>query len=379
MAIIEGSFSRANDHMNHFKTSSRPFLPLCRAIDVGFGYVKLTRSAMRADHSCETFSFPSVAPIAPAYRDLGGGVTKANQAVVVRHGGQEFLVGPDALNDAGGHFRRLLDDSYFTTPQYIALYLGALHYMNLPDGAAIEVLGIGLPTTHFGNDALKAALRSQLVGTHTIPGEQPGTTKKVEVRSLRIFPQVLGSLLEHAARTDSNESFIHQTHLTVDVGFGTLLWMVSKGTQLMPSRSNGTMGGISSFLELIARAVDPQVAADPRVLQKIDDALRSAPASPSGQFFVNGKSYRIADFADRVTAAANEHLATLMRSIGPHADLDRLYLTGGGAFLYEGLLKQRFPTYEVHVDRSMNQQFNNVRGFQMAVERLALAATREAA
>lgn len=357
-------------------STSLSFPPVSRAIDVGFGYVKLTRSCIGPGYSCDTFSFPSVAPLAPLHRDLGAGVTQANEAVVVRAGGQDFLVGPDALNEAGGHFRRLLDDSFFESHQYMALYLGAMHYMNLPDGAVIDVLAVGLPTTHFGNQGLRDALRRKLTGEHVLPGTASRNTRSIEVQSVRIFPQVLGSLLEHAERTHRGAEFAQQTHLTIDVGFGTLLWMVSRGSQLMPSRSGGTLGGISSFLELIARAIDPRVAADPRVLQKIETALFTRHGPLAGTFRVDGRTYRVSDFDDRIRAAADEHLSTFGRALGPHSDIDSIYLTGGGAFLYEALLKQRFPEFTIAVDRTANQQFNNVRGYQMAAERFAASAAR---
>lgn len=94
---------------------------LARAVDLGYGYVKYSKGHLSASGDLPCDAFPSTAPQSYGHNDVDGGVMRGLDVIPVEIDGQTYLVGPQSLVAAPGLFSRMLDDSYFTSPQYLAL------------------------------------------------------------------------------------------------------------------------------------------------------------------------------------------------------------------------------------------------------------------
>lgn len=80
-----------------------------------------------------------------------------------------------------------------------------------------------------------------------------------------------------------------------------------------------------------------------------------------GIFRFRGKEHSVHDYADLIKSKLSETISAMSRSIGSKDLVDYVTLTGGGAFLYEKVIKEMFDGYEVFVDR--DARFSNVKGF----------------
>lgn len=345
---------------------SDPFL--ARVVDVGFGYTKFSKGHIGADWALQCDAIPSLAPAGAFDNQLSAGALSRLQVVPVEVEGQVFSVGPDALQAAPGSFRRILDESFFTSPQYLALMRGALHYMALPRDQPIDCLVVGLPLNIYRNVDLRNYIVKKFQGMHQLPDMgDPHRATKAHVREVHVLPQAMGALISQAQANNGLGKLDQETHLVVDVGFGTLLWMVSQGTKPMAARCGETMGGISTLLQSIANDIGVGLNNNPAVLDRIDRALRD----PSYELKIKGKVVDMAPHRNKVQAVITEHVGAMSRSLGSFADIDNIYVCGGGGAHYLPLLEAAFKGYKIMCDPE-KARFENVRGFQIVAEKRAL-------
>jgi plasmid segregation protein ParM len=341
-----------------------------RAIDIGFGYTKFTRGHFQGGSAIDCDAFPSVAPsVVPAAHELSsGGALGEQSSVNVVVEGQTYAVGPDALRAAGGQFRRFLDESFFASPQYLALLRGALYYMDLPqDRSVIDYLVVGLPTNVYLSSDSRSRVGSRFLGDHRIPSRGGSASERVvNVRNVHVLPQAMGALISQCEAQRGLGRLAAETHLVVDVGFGTMLWMVAEGQTPAPSRSGQTMGGVATLLQAIAAHLGVGLKDNPQVMNRLDRALRDE----SYELKLNGKTVDIAPYRKKLQGVLAEHLAVLTRSLGDFTDIDNVYLCGGGGIHYLPLLQETFRNYRLFCNPDQ-ARFENLRGFQMVAERQA--------
>lgn len=340
-----------------------------RGLDLGFGYTKFTKSHLQQDWSLLCDSIPSLAPAGAIDGRLGAGSALSQLDVAsIDVEGQVYSVGPDALKAAPGSFRRLLDESFFTAPQYLALARGALYYMSLPDGAVIDCLAVGLPLNSFSDRNLRASIAARLTGEHALPA-RPGSAKghKVTVRDVLVLPQAMGALISQAQSNNGLGTLDQESHLVIDVGFGTLLWMVSQGSKPMPARSGETAGGLSTLLQSIAADIGPGLDKNAAALDRIDRALQD----PDFELKIRGQKIDMAPYRGRCKAVITEHVGAMLRSLGSCADIDNIYVCGGGGMHYLPMLQEAFKDYEIKCSPE-RARWENVRGYQILAERRAV-------
>lgn len=332
-----------------------------RALDLGFGFTKYSKGHTQRDLSLDVGVFPSYA--APAVDDsLGAGVLKSLNVVTVDVDGARYNVGEDAKSAGTGQARQLLERSFFTSPQYLALAKGALTFMDVPD-SGINVLTVGLPLTTFGDEALRRSIERRLLGPHQVPSGSGSRT--IEVKRINLIPQVLGSLVALALPSGRMSEIQAERNLTIDVGYGTLLWLMTEGLKPVPARSSGNMGGVSSLLQAVVRSIDSSASSNIGILERVDQALlRGQPTVK-----VNGRTVDLVHHAAHLKAAVSENLTEMLRSVGSTSDIDNVFLTGGGAHLYREALGKAFPNRTIN-ESADGTQFTNVRGYQLLSERL---------
>lgn len=353
-----------------YPTAASPAAFTARAIDIGFGYTKFSKGHIQEGSTVECDAIPSVAPaVVPAAHELSSGGALGEQfSVNVNVDGQTYSVGPDALRAAGRQFRRFLDESFFSSPQYLALLRGALYYMDLPhDQSVIDCLVVGLPLNVYLNSELKSRVGNRFVGEHRIPSRGGSVTERtVTIQSVHVLPQAMGALISQCQTQRGLGRLTTETHLVVDVGFGTMLWMVAEGQSPVASRSGQTMGGVATLLQAIAAQIGVGLKDNPLVMNRLDRALREE----GYELKLSGRTVDVAPYRKKLQGILAEHLAVLTRSLGDFTDIDNIYLCGGGGLHYLPLLQETFRNYRLFCNPDQ-ARFENLRGFQLVAERQA--------
>ena len=338
--------------------------PTYRALDLGFGFTKFSKGQYLDDGSLEVAAFPSYA--APAIeQSIGAGVLSDLSVVNVKVNDERFAVGEDVRKAADGVGRQMLESTFFRSSQYMALAIGAMAFMNLPDHGEIDALVTGLPLTVYRDEALLEHVEKMLSGTQTIPdiNKERGGDRLIYVKKVHVIPQVVGSLVAMSRDAGLMNKIHEQQNLTIDVGYGTLLWLITDGFAAVPARSSGNMGGVSTLLQKVIRAIDTSAATSINILDRLDRALLENKPT----IMINGADVEIGKYRGVLVTAARENLTELIRSIGHTADIDNVFLTGGGAHLYHEQVAAVFPNRKINIAPE-GSRFTNVRGFQFLAE-----------
>jgi plasmid segregation protein ParM len=318
-----------------------------RAIDVGYGNVKYT-TGVDAEGKAVCGHFPAVAAVASG-RDIGAGVSAKKDVVTVAAGGNNYLVGPDALLSLKSEMNgRVLSRDYPETDRYLALARGALAYM---DCKQIDLLVTGLPVAYLGD--YKGRLENRLAGEHQYPD---GRT--VIVRKAWAIPQPLGGYLQYAIESRS-ETIKDSNCLVVDAGFFTVDWLVCRGLKVIDERSGSLPGGMSKLLARMAEAVSEQVGEPFSDINRLDEALRNG-----GVLQWYGQPLDIKPFTPRFRPEIDEAVEAILASVGSMNDIGSVLLVGGGAGQFQAGLKQVCRRNPLSV--ADDGMFANVRGFHLA-------------
>jgi plasmid segregation protein ParM len=116
---------------------------IIRAIDVGYGNTKFCHGDKGCDH------FPSIATLTmKSGIGLSAGGTIKRDVIEVESDGSNYLVGKDGIEtlSARDDRGRFLNASYAETAQHLALFRGALTYLDVPE---IDVIVSGLPVKNY--------------------------------------------------------------------------------------------------------------------------------------------------------------------------------------------------------------------------------------
>ncbi len=323
-----------------------------RAVDVGFGNTKLVLAhTPGCDIQCKIF--PSLAPLA-AGLDLSGGVIAHRDTVLVQVDGNAYEVGPDAELALGTHASRILHQDFLETPEYLALFCGALSYMHV---SQIDLLVVGLPVSLLS--AKTDCLRERLEGIHTLADGQT-----VKVDKVLVLAQPLGGFIHYSL----THGFYHQLretkNLVIDPGFFTLDWILAKGIQPIPRRCGSFAGGMHAVLRRVAQAISDEYQVNFDDYGTLDRALRN------GTVRLFGREVAIEKYMAHAKPTVDEAVNTLANSVGDGRDIDTIVLVGGGALFFRSAIEHRFPSHRVWL--VPDPVFSNVRGFQLAGEEIML-------
>jgi plasmid segregation protein ParM len=346
------------------KNMAKTRLPTYRALDIGFGFTKFTREHTHSGQRVDVKHFPSYASLltGPSFEGQGNSM----DVVVIEVNGVKYQVGADAKTVASGSGRQILEDSFFLTDQYIALARGALTYMKVPEDGIIDVLTMGLPLTVMNDRNIVQHLTKVMQDAHTVPSDDAGGTRVINVRKIYLIPQVMGSLIALSEPAGILDEVKTQKNLTIDVGYGTLLWLTSDGLKPIGSRSGGNMGGVSSLLQAMIQEMNPKAVSHIAILDRLDKALLYGEPSIK----ISGEVFKIDDYRHLLKSAIKEHLTELTRRCGGTLDIGNVFLTGGGSYLYREAVSQLMPKGLIHANND-GSQYSNVIGFQILAERYA--------
>jgi plasmid segregation protein ParM len=359
--------------------ASKSTQPVVRAIDVGFGLVKLS---VRAGAGVGLVSFPSVAipADASAVRTLG---TRRRDTFDVPVNGVNYEVGRDVgLAQAGGTFGRDVTDEFYRGAIYEALTKGALRYMAEAGDSNIDVLVLGLPVNQYNDGKRRDYLRSHYEGEIEVGGGKKITVRKVVVQAQpmggyaalgdhledlnRVIAKTAGALKPLA----NGEALDDLSVLMIDPGEHTLDWLLIQQGTINP-RASGAASDAGRHR--VVRSVQESLAADigrplgPAVMPRINEALRNkAPVK------LAGVAHDLGRFEPVVMSVIEDSINRMVDGLrDAHEIVDLMVLVGGHPERYRDVLVSRFPAIPVFImPESMSA---NARGFQMIGDAIAEA------
>lgn len=336
---------------------------IVRAIDIGYGNVKLTLSNYE-NGQFDTMHFPSEAiPVNPLDEDIGGSFVTKKNIKTINVCNKTFKVGVDSLLIDQDNVHRNLHDDYINQKSYMALYLGALSYMNLEH---IDILVVGLPVRLMSRK--EKELKSMLEGTHQI-----ADNKSVTVERVKVIHQPLGGFLNFSKSTGTQSNFLNSTNLIIDVGYYTMDWLVSKGMKPIEKRCSGNRYGASKILDLILKSVQDDKTLNTSIdsINYIDEAILK------GRLKIRGKEYPIDKYIQSADFMIDEAIRDLTTNLKSIDDIENIILSGGGAHFYQKAIEKEFSDFTVLMDS--DSIFSNVNGFQIVGEMIAMALNKKVA
>lgn len=371
------STSKLREVHSDAREASSSKAPVVRAIDVGFGLVKLS---VRKGAGIDFINFPSMAipADASAVRTLG---TRKRDTFDVPVNGASYEVGRDVgLAQAGGSFGRDVTDEFYRGAIYEALTKGALRYMLEAGDSVIDVLVLGLPVNQYNDSKRRDYLRSHYEGEIPV-----GDGKTVTVRKVLVQAQPMGgyaalddhldALNDVIAKTPgalkplaSGEALDDLSVLMVDPGEHTLDWLLIQQGSINP-RSSGAASDagrhrvVRSVLESLVAEVGRPLG--PAVMPRINDALRS-----NRPVKLAGSAHDLQHFEPVIMTVVEDCINRMVDGLrDAHEIIDLMVLVGGHPERYRDVLAKRFPAIPVFImPESMSA---NVRGFQMIGEAVA--------
>jgi plasmid segregation protein ParM len=318
---------------------------IVRAIDVGYKNTKWVLSA--ADPRIECRVFPSVAPTATG-RDLSEALGRRRNTVIVEADGLKYEVGPDAPLAEKAAPAQSMDGTFCTSPEYLALVRGALHYMKVEH---VDLLVVGLPVSAF--ELRKHELARRLRGSHPL-----SEGKAVAVREVKVLAQPHGALIHYALTENRLEAMESQRNLIIDSGGRTFDFLVTEGLKVVERRSDDAKRGMHDVTRELAAEIGRALQTEYTDYERLDAALRLGRAP-----LVFGKPYDLEPHLPAVRKIAEEAVMHMRRYVQDGSDLDNIILSGGSAFFFRDAVQAAFPRHKIqHLDGGL---YANVRGYQL--------------
>jgi len=371
------SSSKLREVTSDAKDPASSKAPVVRAIDVGFGLVKLS---VRKGSGIDFINFPSMAipADASAVRTLG---TRKRDTFDVPVHGANYEVGRDVgLAQAGGTFGRDVTDEFYRGAIYEALTKGALRYMLEAGDSVVDVLVLGLPVNQYNDSKRRDYLRSHYEGEIPV-----GDGKTVTVRKVLVQAQPMGgyaalddhleALNDVIAKTPgalkplaSGEALDDLSVLMIDPGEHTLDWLLIQQGSINAHASGAASDAgrhrvVRSVLESLVAEVGRPLG--PAVMPRINDALRS-----NTPVKLAGVAHDLQHFEPVIMSVVEDCINRMVDGLrDAHEIIDLMVLVGGHPERYRDVLATRFPAIPVFImPESMSA---NVRGFQMIGEAVA--------
>ncbi|MET0351203.1 MAG: hypothetical protein ABW067_15535 [Rhizobacter sp.] len=353
--------------------------PVVRAIDVGFGLVKLSVRDGEGDGTT-IVNFPSIALPADvsAVRTLG---TRRRDTFDVPVNGALYEVGRDVgLAQAGGSFGRDVTDEFYRGAIYEALTKGALRYMAEAGDTRIDLLVLGLPVNQYNDAKRRDYLRDHYQGELDV-----GDGKTVSVGKVVVQAQPMGGYAAIDEHFDELNAVIAQTGgaleplpsgealddlavLMVDPGEHTLDWLLIQQGSINPKASGAAS---DAGRHRVVRAVQESLGAEigrplgPAVMPKVNDALRKRTPVK-----LSGVAHDLDRYEPVIMSVVEDSVNRMIDGLrDAHEIIDLVVLVGGHPERYRDVLTKRFPAIPVFV--MPDSMAANVRGFQMIGEALA--------
>lgn len=344
------------------------------AIDLGFFSTKMATLQNQGSTPVRTEQFPSLAPISAPIQDLPSFNRPDGCTIKVKD--VTYFVGAGALQRVdGAGFVRSANPEYSNTPEYKALFLGALWHMarSMQVGDThlkIEHLVVGLPMANMRTHA--KSLAELCSGSHLIPGvTDPTDHFKVSIGKVHVLSQPQGAMLSVLGSTPSAAT---ENILVADMGGGTFDWFLAERMVANLNKSGSHNRGMLNCAIEICKRVAPDSLGNPGMIQRIDHALHQG--APTVK--VAGQEVSLAEALPYAMQVVESSLRQMSLSVGDMGTVDRVIVTGGGASLITKAWSRVFPRSASFLDVCDDPVYANVRGFLLYARSAAAAAHAQA-
>jgi plasmid segregation protein ParM len=328
-----------------------------RSIDVGYRRVKFTTTNdLGLKANCQSFSSIVVEETSHNLITHASGKKRDTIPVIVNN--KRYEVGHDIELCLKSSCTTPRHSDYISTDDYLALNYGALAYMQ---ESQINLLVVGLPVQYLGKK--KAKLEKLLTGTHHI-----NEAMKVQVDEVLVVAQPLGGFLNYWYSSGQFSVDKQDSTLIIDPGYFTLDWVVAKGTAMAEELSGSYSGGVSEAHSIIAKAVQDETGYDMIDHLRIDNGLRT------GRMKLAGRTFDLSKHIPKADRTIAQHIGEMKNKIGDGHNIDNIVLVGGGAYLYQPIVKQYYPDHNVVT--MAEPDYANVKGYQVYGESIRQARAK---
>ena len=328
------------------------------AVDVGYGNVKYL-TVSEGETSFNHGHFPAIAPIAPNI-DMSGGMLGKRNTKIIEIETVRYEVGVDAgMTATGTDTVRVLNDSYIFSPQYKALFLGALSYMGKE---SYDVIVMGLPVKNMYN---AEKLKKQFTGKFEIDNG-----KEVEIKKVLVIPQPLGGFYDIAIRENMYDEMIDEINLVIDPGYLTFDFLLLYGLTPIESRSDAMNGGMSKVLISMAKSISAEIERPYTDYEAIDKALRkpkmvedpkTGEKVPKRIIKIAGKKLDLLPHIIKTASVIENSITAMKNVVQSYDDIDNILLVGGPEGVFEKKIIENLDGRELL--KSKEPIYSNVTGF----------------
>ncbi|AGG89097.1 ParM/StbA family protein [Rhodanobacter denitrificans] len=299
-------------------------------LDIGYGQTKLAWSSNYAQPVAEVH--PSgAAPIERCDRMAGGqvGDTALGYGEEVIVGNRRFgsLIDPDRIQNG----MQVLHQDYAGTPEYMALYYGALARVG---SNVIDHLVTGLPVAQCKDKERARYVKSLLLGRHNV---REGFS--VSVNQVTIVPQAVGAYYAFQDRRIAAQPQ-HDTLLVVDFGHFSVDWVLISGRSFRDSSSNSCAQGGSYVIDRMVSLIKAKhgiAVGRERIYGYVREGLK---AVHLGTEEVDLHAIGHAAAAEVAPTVVGQIRASLRDQ---STDVNRVLLCGGSTPFFEAAMRDAFP------------------------------------
>ncbi len=319
-------------------------------LDIGYGQTKIAWSKDLAPAQTEVH--PSgAAPLefcaraglqASSHGSIGYG-----EEVVVNGERYASLIDPDKISNG----MPTLHADYSTTPQYMALYLGALSRLQATE---VDHLVTGLPVAQTRNAERAKQVKAMLEGVHHI---RPGLS--VTVKRVTVVPQAIGAFYSYLDRRPPGISQL-DTMMVVDFGHYSVDWVLVSDGDFRPEFSGSSTRGGSFVIDTIVRLIEERhktAVSRERVYSWLRKGVETVQL---GHEEVDLSKLRTLASRQVAPQVMGEILSTIR---GQTNEVNRVLGCGGGLPFYMGDVREYFP--RAKVDELQSPVLANALGFRI--------------
>jgi plasmid segregation protein ParM len=291
------------------------------------------------------------------------------ECIVLAYEQERFFVGNAA--HVHGAARQTLSFDYYTSLQGVAgsLYL-ALHLYGLPDYLRLRTV-IGVPVAKYGT--LQESYRRRLQGRHFLSLLNLEGVKRsdhcIDVIDVSVLPQPVGSFFNVALGNDGslqNKAVTDWRVGVIDIGGHTVDIVRIDKMQYVEKASE-------SYSDVGCYQIQKRLSAEIYATYQVEIRPERLPhIITDGKIKIRGQERDITGLRRKAAREVANIIVSRLKNIWPDAwEMDRIYITGGGAFLVgNGILEALDPDRSGQVEIVADPVMANVRGYVKVGQRL---------
>lgn len=335
--------------------------PITVGLDIGYSATKVVFGG----HRSQMLILPNVAARPDAFtRSLQSGNVSAS-GVEVLLDGERWIAGADPADVKAG-WQPVIDESYPSTPEYLAMAYAALSKVGSP---VVDVLTVGLPVNQYKVPAQRQALKDRLEGLHVINDD-----RSVNVRQVLVVPQPAGAYTDLVAELNGSQKISGlDSVLVVDPGHFSFDWCLVQGGFNEDASGNTVLAG-EAILQETRRQID-EATGRKVSLVKLSEAIRAG----EDRVVVAGESLEIRPYLEEaartIADVAFREIRRTVRDVQTTRPVEYVFLAGGCAELVQAAVQREFRDAKVY--SSSRPVMANARGFWLLAT--AQTASRKAA